>query len=124
MRKRPTDFRDTILARPHEPRVSTNAHPRMERGTVSMDRDKDGNDVPSGIEPLRLAIPRRTYTMSHVEYAADRLEWLHEHRDLVGGLEFIEEPPVLRFFAGRMKSLGGWGEKLTAAFEKDFGPGY
>ncbi len=95
----------------------------MERGTVSMDRDKDGNDVPSDIELLRLAIPRRTYTMSHVEYAADRLKWLYEHRDLVGGLEFIEEPPVLRFFAGRMKSLGGWGEKLTAAFEKDFGTG-
>jgi tryptophanase len=95
----------------------------MERGAVSMDRDKDGNDVPSDIELLRLAIPRRTYTMSHVEYAADRLKWLYEHRDLVGGLEFIEEPPVLRFFAGRMKCLGGWGEKLTEAFEKDFGAG-
>jgi tryptophanase len=93
----------------------------MERGTVSMDRDKDGNDVPPDIELLRLAIPRRTYTMSHVEYAADRLKWLHEHRDLVGGLEFIEEPPVLRFFAGRMKALGGWSERLAAAFEKDFG---
>lgn len=95
----------------------------MERGTVSMDRDKDGNDVPSDIELLRLAVPRRTYTMSHVEYAADRLKWLYDHRDLVGGLEFVEEPPVLRFFAGRMKSLGGWGEKLTEAFEKDFGTG-
>jgi tryptophanase len=95
----------------------------MERGTVSMDRDKDGNDVPSDIELLRLAVPRRVYTMSHVEYAADRLKWLYEHRDLVGGLEFIEEPPVLRFFAGRMKALNGWGAKLAAAFESDFGPG-
>jgi tryptophanase len=94
----------------------------MERGTVSMDRDRDGNDVPSDIELLRLAVPRRTYTMSHVEYAADRLKWLYEHRDLVGGLEFIEEPPVLRFFAGRMKALDGWGERLAHAFEKDFGP--
>ncbi|HPT27297.1 MAG TPA: tryptophanase [Bryobacteraceae bacterium] len=94
----------------------------MERGTVSMDRDKDGNDVPSDIELLRLAVPRRTYTMSHVEYAADRLNWLHAHRELIGGLEFIEEPPVLRFFAGRMKALDGWGERLAAAFEKDFGP--
>jgi tryptophanase len=94
----------------------------MERGTVSMDRDKDGNDVPSDIELLRLAIPRRTYTMSHVEYAVDRLKWLYAHRDLVGGLEFIEEPPVLRFFAGRMKALGGWSERLATAFEKDFGP--
>lgn len=95
----------------------------MERGTVSMDRDREGNDVPSDIELLRLAVPRRTYTMSHIEYAADRLKWLHEHRDLVGGLEFIEEPPVLRFFAGRMKALENWGERLAEAFEKDFGPG-
>jgi tryptophanase len=94
----------------------------MERGSVSMDRDKDGNDVPSDLELLRLAIPRRVYTMSHIQYAVDRLKWLHEHRDMVGGLEFTEEPPVLRFFAGRMKALGGWGARLAAAFEKDFGP--
>jgi tyrosine phenol-lyase len=94
----------------------------MERGTVSMDRDKDGNDVPSDIELLRLAIPRRVFTMSHVEYAVDRVEWLLAHANLIGGLKFYEEPPVLRFFAGKMEALGGWGAKLAEAFEKDFGP--
>ena len=34
----------------------------MERGTISMDRDADGNDVPSEVELLRLAMPRRVYT--------------------------------------------------------------
>ena len=93
----------------------------MERGTVSMDRDEEGNDVPSDMELLRLAVPRRVFTMSHFEYAADRLRWLYEHRDLIGGLEFIEEPPVLRFFAGRMRALGNWGERLAEAYAKDFG---
>ena len=94
----------------------------MERGSVSMDRDAQGNDVPSDLELVRLAVPRRVYTMSHYQYVADRLKWLYDHREMVGGLEFCEEPPVLRFFAGRMIAKGDWGAKLAAAFEKDFGP--
>ncbi len=100
--------------------IASGARP-MERGSVSMDRDKNGNDVPSDIELARLAVPRRVYSISHIEYVVDRLKWLHAHRDLVGGLKFIEEPPVLRFFFGRMEALGDWGKKLAAAFEADFG---
>lgn len=94
----------------------------MERGTVSMDRDKEGNDVPSDLELVRLAVPRRVFTMSHYEYAADRLQWLHEHRDLVGPLGFCEEPPVLRFFAGKMAPKTSWPAALAQAFARDFGP--
>jgi tryptophanase len=95
----------------------------MERGSVSMDRDKDGNDVPSDMELVRLAVPRRVFTISHFLYAADRLKWLYDHRALVGGLEFREEPPVLRFFAGKLAPKLNWGARLAAEFEKDFGPG-
>jgi tryptophanase len=94
----------------------------MERGSVSMDRDAEGNDVPSDLELVRLAVPRRVFTMSHYQYAADRLEWLYAHRRLIGGLEFREEPPVLRFFAGLLKPKGDWGAALAQAFEDDFGP--
>ena len=94
----------------------------MERGSVSMDRDEHGNDVPSDLELVRLAVPRRVFTMSHFQYAADRLRWLFEHRRMVGGLEFYEEPPVLRFFAGKMRPKGNWGAALADAFERDFGP--
>jgi len=94
----------------------------MERGSVSMDRDAEGNDVPSDLELVRLAVPRRVFTMSHYLYAADRLQWLYQHRQMIGGLEFFEEPPVLRFFAGRMRALGNWGAPLAEAFEKHFGP--
>ena len=93
----------------------------MERGSVSMDRDEEGRDVPSDLELVRLAVPRRVFTMSHYQYAADRLEWLYKHRRMIGGLAFFEEPPVLRFFAGRMKPKSSWGAELTQAFENDFG---
>ena len=93
----------------------------MERGTISMDRDQQGNDVMADLELARLAVPRRVYTMSHIEYAVDRLTWLYQHRDLVGGLKFIEEPPVLRFFFGRLAPVGDWPQRLAEAFVKEFG---
>jgi tryptophanase len=56
-----------------------------------------------------------------MDYVVDRLGWLHEHKKLVGGLRFIEEPPVLRFFMGRMEALENWGRKLADAYKADFG---
>jgi tryptophanase len=94
----------------------------MERGTISMDRDRDGNEVPSDLELARLAVPRRVYTMSHIEYTVDRLTWLHKNRGLVKGLKFISEPPVLRFFFGRLVPLEDWAARLAEAFQAEFGP--
>jgi tryptophanase len=96
----------------------------MERGTISMDRDANGNEVYADLELARLAVPRRVYTMSQIEYAVDRLTWLYQHRELVGGLKFVEEPKVLRFFFGRLQPLDDWGRKLAQAFESDFGPDF
>lgn len=101
--------------------LASGARP-MERGTVSMDRDKNGNDVFSDIELARLAVPRRVYSMAHMDYVVDRLKWLHAHRNLIAGLRFVEEPPVLRFFFGRLAPLNDWGRKLADAFQADFGP--
>ncbi len=94
----------------------------MERGTISMDRDLDGKEVASDLELARLAVPRRIFTVSHIDYTVDRLKWLFEHRDLVKGLKFYDEPPVLRFFGGKLAANDNWGAKLAQAFEKDFGP--
>ena len=93
----------------------------MERGTISMDRDAQGKEVYADLELARLAVPRRVYTMSQIEYAIDRITWLYKHRDLIGGLKFVSEPPVLRFFLGKLKALDGWSRKLCDAFKKDFG---
>ncbi len=93
----------------------------MERGTVSTDRDKEGKEVMADVELTRIAIPRRVYTISHIEYAIDRINWLFKHRDLVKGLKFVYEPPVLRFFGGRLEPIGEWGRKVTEAFNKEMG---
>lgn len=93
----------------------------MERGTLSSIRDENGNDILADLELMRLAFPRRVFTLSQVEYLIDRLNWLYHNRELVGGLKFVEEPPVLRFFTGRLAPIGDWPEKLAKAFKKDFG---
>jgi tyrosine phenol-lyase len=93
----------------------------MERGTISMDRDKEGKEVLADIELTRIALPRRVYTVSHIEYAVDRIKWLYSHRGLVKGLRFVSEPPVLRFFLGRLKALNDWGLGLKETFKKEIG---
>ncbi len=93
----------------------------MERGTISSVRDDQGNDVLADVELLRLAFPRRVFTLSQTEYVLDRVTWLYQNRDLVGGLRFVDEPAVLRFFMGRLEAVNDWPEKLVAKFRADFG---
>jgi len=93
----------------------------MERGTVSEERNADGTDHLAAVELLRLALPRRVFTLSQVKYTIDRLAWLYENRKLIGGLEFHEEPRVLRFFFGKLKPTSDWQEELVAKFKQDFG---
>ena len=93
----------------------------MERGTLSEERDAKGNEVLSHMELLRLAMPRRVFTLSQVKYAIDRISWLHQHRALIGGLTFTDEPAILRFFYGRLKALSDWQQKLVDQFRRDFG---
>jgi len=93
----------------------------MERGTISSVRDENGEEILADAELLRLAFPRRVFTLSQTQYALDRLEWLYDNRRLVGGLKFYYEPPVLRFFMGKLNETSDWPEKLMAKFRKDFG---
>jgi tryptophanase len=93
----------------------------MERGTVSEERNPDGSDHLAAVELLRLALPRRVFTLSQVKYTIDRIAWLYENREIIGGLEFYEEPKVLRFFFGKLRPTSDWQEKLVEKFKKDFG---
>jgi len=93
----------------------------MERGTISEQRNEDGSERLADLELLRLAFPKRVFTLSQVKYITDRVAWLHKNRNLIGGLEFVEEPKVLRFFFGRLKPVGDWPQKLVEQFRKDFG---
>ena len=93
----------------------------MERGTVSEQREEDGTERFAELELLRLALPRRVYTLSQVKYVADRIKWVWDNRNLIGGLKWTMEPKVLRFFFGRMKEIGHWQEDLIAKYKEDFG---
>ncbi|HKM94877.1 MAG TPA: tryptophanase [Prolixibacteraceae bacterium] len=93
----------------------------MERGTISSVRDENGNDILADVELLRLAFPRRVFTLSQTMFLVDRVKWLYDNRELVGGLKFVDEPKVLRFFMGRLAPTSNWTEKLVAKFKADFG---
>lgn len=93
----------------------------MERGTLSEQRDEEGNETFANMELLRLAMPRRVFTLSQVKYAVDRIAWLYENRKLIGGLDFVEEPKILRFFFGKLKANSDWQVKLVEKFRQDFG---
>ena len=93
----------------------------MKKVTMSEQRDQDGNETLSHMELVRLAMPRRVYTLSQVKYAVDRVAWLYENRKLIGGLKFVEEPSVLRFFFGNRQTTSDWQNELVAKFRADFG---
>jgi tyrosine phenol-lyase len=93
----------------------------MERGTLSNQRDEYGNETLADMELVRLAVPRRVFTLSQIKYVADRMAWLYDNRKLIGGLRFVYEPPVLRFFMGGLEPVSDWPQKLIAKFKEDFG---
>ena len=93
----------------------------MERGTISSIRDENGNDILADVELLRLAFPRRVFTLSQTMFVIDRVHWLFKNRELVGGLKFVEEPAVLRFFNGKLTPTSDWPQKLISKFKEDFG---
>ncbi len=77
----------------------------MERGIVSAGRDSEGNNYYPKLELVRLTIPRRVYTYSHLDVVANAIIDLYKERDSIKGMEMVYEPPVLRFFTARFKPL-------------------
>ncbi len=93
----------------------------MERGTLSEEREPDGTEHFASMELVRLALPRRVFTLSQVEYVIDRVKWVYDHRNLIGGLKFVHEPKTLRFFTGILEPTSDWPEQLEEAYKKDNG---
>jgi tryptophanase len=54
---------------------------------------------------LRLAIPRRTYTQSHIDYVIEVCEHVAQRAAELRGLRIVEEPPALRHFTARFEPL-------------------
>jgi tryptophanase len=69
-----------------------------EIGTVMFGRQRDGSEIPAAMDLVRLAIPRRTYTQSHIDYVIEVARWVAERADGLPGMRIVEEPPMLRHF--------------------------
>jgi tryptophanase len=61
--------------------------------------------IPASMELVRLAIPRRVYTQSHIEYVIEVFEKIMANRDNVKGLKIVEEPEFLRHFTCKCERL-------------------
>jgi tryptophanase len=77
----------------------------VEIGTVMFGRHPDGSESPASMDLVRLAIPRRTYTQSHVDYVIEIVRSVAEHAGDLRGYRIIDEPPALRHFTARFEPL-------------------
>jgi tyrosine phenol-lyase len=78
----------------------------MERGNVSAGRNKDtGQNYKPKLELVRLTIPRRVYTQSHLDFTAEGIIKVFKNREHITGLKFAFEPASLRFFQARFEPV-------------------
>ena len=76
-----------------------------EIGTVMFGRHPDGSETPAALDLVRLAIPRRTYTQSHVDYVIEVCAEVAERAGGLRGYRITQEPPALRHFTARFEPL-------------------
>ena len=78
----------------------------VEVGSVMFGKyDSDGHLIPSPMDLVRLAIPRRVYTQSHIDYVAEAVCEVYAERDALPGLRITYEAPVLRHFTARFEPI-------------------
>jgi tryptophanase len=80
----------------------------VEIGTVMFGRriPETAEETPAPMELLRLAIPRRVYTQSHIDYVVEAVLELWKRRADVRGYRFVDQAPVLRHFTARFEEVG------------------
>jgi tyrosine phenol-lyase len=83
----------------------------VEIGTVMFGRrdPATGEEQAGPMELVRLAIPRRVYTQSHVDYVVEVIREVFERREQIGGFRFTHQAPVLRHFSARFEPLYAFG---------------
>ncbi len=77
-----------------------------EIGTVMFGRQSDGSEVPPSMDLVRLAIPRRTYTQSHMDYVIEVCERVSGDAASLPGYRITAEPPALRHFTAGFEPVG------------------
>jgi tryptophanase len=76
-----------------------------EIGTVMFGQHPDGSETPAAMELVRLAIPRRVYTQSHIDYVIEVVRWVAERAAGLGGYRIVEQPAQLRHFTARFEPI-------------------
>jgi tryptophanase len=76
-----------------------------EIGTVMFGRQADGSEVAASMDLVRLAIPRRTYTQSHIDYVIEVCQEVARRADTLPGYRIVEQPHQLRHFTARFEPL-------------------
>jgi tryptophanase len=77
-----------------------------EIGSVKFGQHPDGSETPAPMELVRLAIPRRVYTQSHVDYVIEVVRWVAERAAELPGYRIVEQPMQLRHFTARFEPIG------------------
>ena len=78
----------------------------VEIGSLMFGKYDENNElIPAQLELVRLAIPRRVYTQSHIDYVAEVIIEVFNNRDEIKGLKIIEESLLLRHFTVKMAML-------------------
>ena len=79
----------------------------VEIGTLMLgSRDAEtGEERPAARELVRLAIPRRVYTQSHIDYVVEVVSHVYEHRDELPAYRIVEQAPFLRHFSARLEPV-------------------
>jgi tryptophanase len=77
----------------------------VEIGTVMFGRHPDGSETEAPMDLVRLAVPRRTYTQSHIDYVIEVVQSVAERAAELRGFRIAEEPPQLRHFTARFEPL-------------------
>ena len=78
----------------------------VEIGTVMFGMHPDGTETPGAMDLVRLAIPRRVYTQSHIDYAAEGVLEVFRNREKLRGYRITKAPKVLRHFTAEFEPLG------------------
>jgi tryptophanase len=76
-----------------------------EIGTLMFGRHPDGTETPAAMDLVRLAIPRRTYTQSHMDYVIEVVTAVAAESTSLRGYRIIDEPPQLRHFTARLEPI-------------------
>ena len=104
----------------HFPGVALAAELYLEGGIRSVEigtlmfgkRDEKGSEWAAPMDLLRLAIPRRVYTQSHIDYVVEVILAVWRRRNEIRGLKLTYQAPFLRHFTARLKPMGNTGPNV------------